>query len=146
MIKLQDFAKQKGVTDRAIQKHLKRHENELQGHFERKGKNGTWLDDFACSYLESLMITNPVVLSDAEQQREIEELRKKITELQEQLIQSQGKTIFLVEQMTEMQSQKLFLENKTGTLEEENKKLKTEVEEEKNRYQKSWFGLYKKVK
>lgn len=30
MIKLQDFAKECGVTDRAIQKHLKNHESQLE--------------------------------------------------------------------------------------------------------------------
>ena len=43
MIKLQDFAKECGVTDRAIQKHLVKYADELNGLYERKGPNGTCL-------------------------------------------------------------------------------------------------------
>ena len=47
-IKLSDFARDCGVTDRAVQKHLKKLETELEGHFERRGpQGGTWLDELA---------------------------------------------------------------------------------------------------
>lgn len=64
MIKLQDFAKQQGVTDRAIQKHLKTYAAELEGKFERKGPNGTWLTNEACEILRSKMKQAPVIVAD----------------------------------------------------------------------------------
>lgn len=76
MIKLQDFARECGVTDRAIQKHLKNHEKNLEGHFERRGKNGTWLDQTAQDYIRSLMVQQPIVVGDAETHREVEELKE----------------------------------------------------------------------
>lgn len=81
MIKLQDFARECGVTDRMIQKHLKNHEKELSGHFERRGKNGTWLDEHAQSYIRGLMVQQPVVVGDVEQLRERERLKAENDEL-----------------------------------------------------------------
>lgn len=84
MIKLQDFANQCGVTDRAIQKHLKKHEKELQGHFERKGPNGTWLDETAQAYIRSLMVTR-LPVADAATLNELQELKDKNKELEERI-------------------------------------------------------------
>lgn len=81
MVKLQDFAKQQGVTDRQIQRLLKKYEVELEGLFERRNQNGTWLSDDACDILKSKMKTNPVVVIDDE----TEKLRKRIEELEERM-------------------------------------------------------------
>ena len=87
MIKLQDFARQCGVTDRAIQKHLKTYAAELEGLFQRKGPNGTWLTDEACEILRSKMKQNPVVLVDTQSQTELEEAKARIEVLQEQRVE-----------------------------------------------------------
>ncbi len=102
MIKLQDFARDCGVTDRAIQKHLKKHEKELEGHFHRRGPNGTWLDETAQSYIRSLMKESPVIVGDTLQQQEVETLRKQVAVLQEKLIESQEKHISYVEHTTDL--------------------------------------------
>ena len=81
MIKLQDFAKECGVTDRAIQKHIQKHEEALEGHFERRGVNGTWLDDYAQEYIRSLMVQSPpAVVTDSRLARENEDLQKQLTQ------------------------------------------------------------------
>lgn len=59
MIKLQDFARERGVTDRQIQRLLQKYAAELKGLYERKGVNGTWLTDEACDILCSKMKTPP---------------------------------------------------------------------------------------
>lgn len=81
MIKLQDFARECGVTDRAIQKHIQKHEEALQGHFERRGVNGTWLDDFAQEFIRNLMVQSPpAVVSDSRLMLENEDLQKQLTQ------------------------------------------------------------------
>jgi len=89
-IKLQDFARECGVTDRAIQKHIQKHEEALRGHFERRGPNGTWLDEYAQDYIRSLMVqpSTPVV-ADAMLVRENRELveANKILEARDQVHQ-----------------------------------------------------------
>ncbi len=86
MIKLQDFARQQGVTDRAIQKHLKKYEDELEGLFERKGPNGTWLTEEACDRLRSKMKQQPIVIGEAQHLDEIERLRAELDKCKDKII------------------------------------------------------------
>lgn len=85
MIKLQDFARECGVTDRAIQKHLKTYASELEGLYERKGSNGTWLSDEACQILRSKMKQQPIVVGDGELARLAAELEQENKSLQAEL-------------------------------------------------------------
>lgn len=85
MIKLQDFARECGVTDRAIQKHLKTYAEELEGLYQRKGPNGTWLSEEACRILRSKMKQLPPAVIDGETVRENDELKKRIRELETRL-------------------------------------------------------------
>ena len=107
MIKLQDFARQNGVTDRAIQKHLKKYESELEGLFERRGSNGTWLSDEACLFLQGKMKTNPVVVIDNENQEELERLRKRVQELEERM---ERKDILIEKLQERVEEQSLRIE------------------------------------
>ena len=103
MIKLQDFARQQGVTDRAVQKLLKKYEAELAGTFERKGPNGTWLTDEACEILRSKMKQQPLTVYDedprvgqlqervADLERRIDEKDKLLAIANQQVQDSQGK-------------------------------------------------------
>jgi len=85
MIKLQDFARECGVTDRQIHRLLSKYEDEVTGHFERQGQNGTWLDEIACDILRSKMKKTPPAVSDQQTVREKEELLKKVERLNNQL-------------------------------------------------------------
>lgn len=51
LIRLRDFAEQNRITDRTVQIHIKENQEILEGHVERRGKQGTWLDDFAVAFL-----------------------------------------------------------------------------------------------
>ena len=85
MIKLQDFAHENGVTDRQIHRQLKKYAAELEGLYERKGANGTWLTDEACDFLRSKMKRAPIVVSDGEISRKTSELEKENKELLKEL-------------------------------------------------------------
>lgn len=120
MIKLQDFARDCGVTDRAIQKHVKNHEAELQGHIERRGKNGTWLDEYAEEFIRGLMKTAPVVVGDNAQLRKIEELQEKIDKLygyiekKDEFISRMMEAASVQQKRIEnLESQKLLIEERT---------------------------------
>ena len=84
MIKLQDFARQLGVTDRALQKHLKNYAAEFEGLYQRKGPNGTWLTDEACELLRSKMRQQPIVVGDAQAQDDLDAAKERIAELLEE--------------------------------------------------------------
>lgn len=83
MIKLQDFARQQGVTDRAIQKHLKTYAEELDGLFQRKGPNGTWLTEEACEILRSKMKQAPITIVEPDER--VNELMARVKDLEERL-------------------------------------------------------------
>lgn len=88
MLKLQDFSKQQGVSDRQVQRLLKKYENELEGLFERKGPNGTWLSDEACEILRSKMKSQPMVVYEEDPkvallQQENEALRRQLDKANE---------------------------------------------------------------
>ena len=109
MIKLQDFARQQGVTDRAIQKHLRKYADEFEGLIERKGPNGTWLSDKACELLRSKMITPPPpVVYDGDPR--VPRLETRVAELEAQLTVAQST-------LTEAQGQVLALQGARAQLE-----------------------------
>lgn len=86
MIKLQDFATKYGVTDRQVQRLLKKHEEEMSGHFERQGTNGTWIDETGEKILRSKMRQAPVVLHDTDVGKKIEQLKGENEILKDKLI------------------------------------------------------------
>lgn len=83
MIKLNDFAKQMGVTDRAVQKHLVKYADELDGLYQRKGPNGTWLTDEACEILRSKMRQTPAAIVEPDER--VGQLQARVSELEKRL-------------------------------------------------------------
>ena len=110
MIKLQDFARECGVTDRAIQKHLKTYAAELEGLYQRKGPNGTWLTEEACQILRSKMKQLPITLSDGELVRQNAALEQANKDLNEELKQAYKEQAQLFKQLGEMNGLQARLE------------------------------------
>lgn len=51
LVRLKDFAELNRISERTVQIHIKENWEQLEGHVDRKGKQGTWLDDFAQEFL-----------------------------------------------------------------------------------------------
>ena len=51
LMRLRDFAEIHRVSERTVQMHVKENWEELQDHIDRRGKQGTWRDDFAQEFL-----------------------------------------------------------------------------------------------
>ena len=100
MIKLQDFARQQGVTDRAIQKHLKNYAEELEGLYERKGPNGTWLTEEACEILRGKMKQAPITIVEPGEREE--SLKAQIRDLERELFDVQQRYTDYVSRTTEL--------------------------------------------
>ena len=79
-VKLQEFAREQGVTDRQIQRQLKKYAAELEGLFERRGPNGTWLSEEACIFLKSKMKRDSFIAKEREEQhlKQIESLKAEV--------------------------------------------------------------------
>ena len=108
MKKLQDFARECGVTDRAIQKHLKTYAEELEGLYQRKGPNGTWLSDEACEILRSKMKQLPPAVftpdpSVQELEQDLAEVKILAKEYWEQLKEKEKSMRLLIEQNNDLQ-------------------------------------------
>lgn len=72
MIKLQDFAHAQGVTDRQVQRLLKKYASELEGLYERKGPNGTWLSEKACEILRGKMKQQPIAVTGEDERKALQ--------------------------------------------------------------------------
>lgn len=119
MIKLQDFATECNVTDRQVQRLIKKYEAEIEGHFERKGANGTWLDDEACKILRSKMKVKEIVVAD----QNVSELQAQIKELQERMERKDQ----IIEQL---QARELLKDSRIDALEKIQLQLEGKKQEE----------------
>lgn len=139
MIKLQDFAREQGVTDRQIQRLLKKYAADLEGLFERQGQNGTWLTDDACEFLRSKMIKPPApIIFDADPR--IAELTEKLDEKERLLAAAQAtagaaqeRVAALLEKIEKVEA----LEATAASLRAEKDNLEAKVQEAANDAQKA---------
>lgn len=139
MTKLQDFAAQQNVTERQIYRLLQKYADELQGLYERRGQNGTWLTDEACEILHSKMRQQPVIVSDGSLARQAEELKAKNLELLEELHTVQADMIGLQKQNTKLIAETARISlleadndvkaQKLVTADEEKQQLQAEIEQ-----------------
>ena len=96
--RLADFAAERGVTVRSIQRHVQRHANELSGHVKRYGApKGTYLDDFAQSYIAEHLLRDSVAVMDTALTEEIERLKLELEEAHRKIIQLQDERNQLTE-------------------------------------------------
>jgi len=84
MLKTGDFATRCGVSKRHIDRLLKRHEEDLSGHFERREAGGTFLDEYAQDFLRS-KLRNPMEILPAEEELDPKALKAELDELRRQL-------------------------------------------------------------
>lgn len=94
-VKVSDFARDTGVTARAIQRHIQNLGQSLEGHIERRGPhNAIWLDEVAQDLVRSRMDTAPPpIVSDSSLLDENAALRNALLKLQNQHIELQQRMI-----------------------------------------------------
>ena len=134
MIKLQEFAQSCCISDRQVQRLIKKYESEISGRFERRGHNGTWLDETACNFLRSKMKKQPIsVITEQDLNKELVELYRKHDNLKDNFLLLKEKCIALE---NENKNIKLLEEKnkKTEELLNETQKIVKETEEELNEF------------
>lgn len=75
-----------GITDRAVQKHLQKYAAEFEGHVDRQGPSGTWLDDTAQEILRSKIKRQPIAVF--EEDPRVERLQTENADLQNRLLKA----------------------------------------------------------
>lgn len=111
---LRDFATEQGITLRALQKHVKKHENELDGHIIRYGPpKGTYLDEYAQEYLSGLLVGHPLAVLDDNLSQELERVRIELEAAQKRIIELQDEKADLLERAIKAEAAKALTETNT---------------------------------
>lgn len=170
MIKLQDFARQQQVTDRQVQRLLKKYAAELEGLYERKGPNGTWFSEEACEILRSKMKTPPAPAifdkdprfeqleeENRKLERELYETQKRFTDYSihvADMLQTASNQIALAErageykerieaqdaQISDLSAERDELRQKAAELEKTAENANMELSAIKNKWYYKWFA------
>lgn len=155
MRKIQDFARECGVTDRTVLYHISAMEKELSGHIERKGKKGTWIDETAEEIIRSRMVKHPLIVQDTVNfAEENAALKKQNTDLLQMVATLQQRLIELQEEnkhvLLDAKDRQLALEAASSQREELRAQLDVAQEAlagaqaEVQSYKRSIFGFYRK--
>ena len=111
---LRDFATEQSITLRALQKHVKKHENELDGHIIRYGPpKGTYLDEYAQEYLSGLIVGHPLAVLDESLSQELERVRIELEAAQKRIIELQDEKADLLERAIKAEAAKALTETNT---------------------------------
>lgn len=108
---LRDFAKEKNITIRAVQKHVKNHEGELKGHVVRYGPpRGSFLDEYAQEFISDLLVGHQVEVMDNALSEEIERLQAELAEANKRIMALLDERTALTERALQAESQKALAE------------------------------------
>lgn len=88
MVKISDFAKQFGISDRHARRLVAENESDLSGHYEKRGSGGTWIDEVAAEILRG-KLRNPqeyvqLTIDEADQAA----LQQQVIDLQARLLEA----------------------------------------------------------
>lgn len=127
---ISEFLNGRSVQRQTVTRYIQRHKTEFEGHTKRKGKE-LELDAVATELLErKYPLTSPIkVIEDAE-------TRKALIEAQAEIIRLQAKLMESAEIVADARVKMQLLEQ----VEFEKEDLKKELA----KFEKAWFGLYRK--
>lgn len=108
---LRDFAEEKKITMRAVQKHVKNHESELEGHIIRYGPpRGTFIDEYAQEYISSLLVGHQVEVLNTALEDEVERLRSELEAANQRIIALLEERTALTERALQAEATKALAE------------------------------------
>ena len=119
MIKIKDYAIEKGITTQAVYKHLNKHREELKDHI-KKERGIQYLDDVATDLLDNFISSNgSMIVFDSSKDEEIKQLKDENRLLMAKIIENQEREIEKTEMISkqvlmiaELQGKIALLENK----------------------------------
>lgn len=166
LVTIKEYAKNKGVTYEAVRRQLKQYAKDLDGHVIVKGKTN-FLDDVAIQILDKHRTPKTVVVdyTENEMQAENERLRAEIDRLKSNIIKLQNEKMTYLADKTRMETLLAISDKEHDELSQVKKELainkhdielakndlantKIELENKTNelsRFNKTIFGLYKKI-
>lgn len=82
---VKDFAKELGCSDSIVYRHIRNHREELGDRIIKKAKQ-TWITEEGQEFIRSLMIQQPIVISEAGFSQSLEQLERENSVLKDKLI------------------------------------------------------------
>lgn len=150
---IKEYAESRKVTYEAVRKQVNGYKKkELKKHITYQGRQA-YLDDFAVDFLDKHRQKRNVVLNPTSKEidAEIDRLREQVSRLQEEILrQSEESKQILKDNNRLLEEQKKLIEDKTRSdtllllADKEHEELQ-EVKQELSRYQRTLFGLYRKI-
>lgn len=172
MITIKEYARQNNVSYEAIRSQIKRYEKDLKEHIHKEGRT-RFLDDFAVSFLDERRKANPVIVQEVSKDEEINRYKEENDRLKTLLLEAQQRIISLQEDNAKQieaeakytalladterkdirlrEAEEILSETKItlSKAEQNMESMQSDLQEAKTElesYQKTIFGLYKKVK
>ncbi len=144
---IREYAKSRNVAYESVRRQTKRYKQELKGHITQKGSSNI-LDAAAIEFLDQHRAEKTTIISadkalQDENKRlkgEIERMRSEADKLKNELLKNQQEHINLQNDYTNLLKEKA----EATLLLETNKTTVEGLQNELNRYQKTFFGLYRK--
>lgn len=126
---VKDFAKSLGVSESIIYRHIRNHREALGDRIIKKAKQ-TWVTDEGQEYIKNLMVQPlPPVVGDADQARELAELRQENTRLQNELTEAYKRVAGLSQTVGLLEGAK---EREQAAQERENQLRETLIQQQKD--------------
>lgn len=134
-----DFLEGRNADAQAIRRYIQRHPDDFKGHINMKGREKD-LDETAVAILEKKYPLQVMIINGVSHE-EYEQVLKKLTEVQNQLMNTQKalqekEKDFLLLEIQEQTAQHQLAESDAKTI---------ELETELAKYKRTIFGLYKKT-
>ena len=109
MVSLKDYAKESGVTYEAVRQQVKRYSADLEGHIHQQGRT-QYLDDAGVAILDSHRAQRPMVIYEADYDRELRQKEQEVKILNEELKEAYKEQAQLLRQIGELQGAQARLE------------------------------------
>lgn len=143
---IKEYAESRKISYEAVRKQVKDYKKtDLKKHVVYQGRQA-YLDDFAVDYLDQHRQKRNVVLypTNKEIEEEMTRLRNQIAKLQEELVSRTDRINVLLEEKTLLIEDKAKSDARLMLADKEHDELE-EAKQELNKYQRTIFGLYKKI-
>ena len=148
MVTLKEYAKNKGISYEAVRKQVARYREALGDHIVVNGKT-QYLDEDAVNFLDSKRAVNAVHIIEHDKDEQIEELQRqnenmrlKIMELQDQLIKSKDQLLERDQQLLDVKEQLHLITEKTSE-EKEKQPEEQSLDKEESQAEKKWWKFWK---
>lgn len=143
---IKEYAESRKVSYEAVRKQTKEYKNkELKAHIKYDGRTA-YLDDYAIDFLDGHRQKRNTLLypTNKEIEEEMARLRTQILNLQEELVRRSDRYTQLLEEHSKTLEDKARTDTLLLLADKEHEELE-QAKQELSKYQKTIFGLYKKV-